>query len=97
MCQLFGKTAEQNPLIECKRTLKRGRKKEAETVSLVSHPALIEALLSDSQTLPEQEHVVFLCQNLQGLRSWKRNCSRRRIFSKIIFLCNDILYRVYVK
>lgn len=43
---------------------------------LVSHSALIEALLSDSQTLPEQEHVVFPCQNLQGFRSRKRNCSR---------------------
>ena len=41
---------------------------------VVPHPALIEALLSDSQTLPEEEHVVILCQNLQGLRSRKRNC-----------------------
>lgn len=37
--------------------------------SLVSHPALIVALLSNSQTLPEEEHVVLLCQNFQGLRS----------------------------
>lgn len=53
---------------------------------MVSHPALIEALLSDSQTLPEEEDVVLLCQNLQGFRSWKRSCNRGRMILELIYL-----------
>lgn len=47
------------------------KKNEFRSVSgfCLTHPALIESLLPDSQTLPEQEHVVILCQNLQGFRS----------------------------
>lgn len=58
------------------------QEKDGETeqgVGLVSHPALIEDLLSNSQAFPEQEYVVLLCQDLQGLWSLKRNYSTEEI------------------
>lgn len=44
-----------------------------------THPALVEAFLPDGQTLPEEEDVVVLRQDLQGFGSRKRNCSRARL------------------
>lgn len=45
----------------------------------LAHPALVVALLSDRQALPEEEDVVFLRQDLQRLGSGQRNCRERRV------------------
>lgn len=43
-----------------------------------THPALVEALLPHGQALPEEEDVVLLRQDLQGLGGREGNCSRAR-------------------
>lgn len=45
----------------------------------LAHPALVVALLSDHQALPEEEDVVFLRQDFQRLGSGQRNCRERRV------------------